>query len=69
VEIVDDDDNVVGKVTSGGFGPTTGKPIVIARIESAASDGTKKLFAIVREKKLSVEVVKLPFVKTNYYRG
>jgi hypothetical protein len=33
------------------------------------SDGTKKLFAIVREKKLAVEVVKLPFVKPNYYRG
>ena len=67
--IVDDEDNVVGKVTSGGFGPTTGKPIVIARIESALSGGTKKLFAIVREKKLAVEVVKLPFVKHNYYRG
>lgn len=69
VVIVDDEDNVIGKVTSGGFGPTTGKPIVIARIESAMTDGTKKLFAIVREKKLAVEVVKLPFVKPNYYRG
>jgi aminomethyltransferase len=69
VVIVDGEDNVVGKVTSGGFGPTTGKPIAIARVESAVSDGTKKLFAIVREKKLAVEVVKLPFVKPNYYRG
>ncbi len=69
VVIVDGEDNVVGKVTSGGFGPTTGKPIAIARVESAVSDGTKKLFAMVREKKLAVEVVKLPFVKPNYYRG
>lgn len=69
VVIVDDEGNVVGEVTSGGFGPTTGKPIVIARIKSAATDGTKKLFAIVREKKLAVEVVKLPFVKPNYFRG
>jgi aminomethyltransferase len=69
VVIVDDKDKVVGKVTSGGFGPTTGKPIVIARIDSVMSDGTKKLSAIVREKKVVVEVVKLPFVKSNYYRG
>ena len=69
VMIVDEQDNNVGKVTSGGFGPTTGKPIVIARISTELSDGTKKLFAIVRDKKIAVEVVKLPFVKQNYYRG
>jgi len=69
VLIVDEQDNNVGKVTSGGFGPTTGKPIVIARIQTEISDGTKKLFAIVRDKKIAVEVVKLPFVKQNYYRG
>jgi len=69
VMIVDEQDNNVGKVTSGGFGPTTGKPIVMARIHSELSSGTKKLFAIVRDKKIVVEVVKLPFVKQNYYRG
>ena len=69
VIIVDEQDNAVGKVTSGGFGLTTGKPIVIARIKSVMSDGTKKLFAVSRKKKVLVKVVSLPFVKTNYYRG
>ncbi|MCS5591169.1 MAG: glycine cleavage system aminomethyltransferase GcvT [Gammaproteobacteria bacterium] len=68
-QIVDEQDNVIGKVTSGGFGPTTGKPIVIARINAELSDSATKLFAIVRDKKIAVEVVKLPFVKQNYYRG
>ena len=69
VVIVDDSARVIGKVTSGGFGPTTGKPIAIARINTDVSEFGRKHFAIVREKKVAVEVVKLPFVKQNYYRG
>ena len=67
--IVDEQEQIVGKVTSGGFGPSTAKPIAIARIEAHLSAEKQKLFAIVRNKKIAVEVIKLPFVKQNYYRG
>ena len=59
----------VGQVTSGGFGPSTGKPVAIARIEVSCIDDKSNLFALVRDKKIPVSVVKLPFVKQNYFRG
>lgn len=59
----------VGEVTSGGFGPTLNKPIAIARLKTKFTMNQSKLFALVRGKRIAVEVVNLPFVKHNYYRG
>ena len=67
--IEDDLGNEVGKVTSGGFGPSLEKPIAIARVETHYIENQSKLFALVRGKKIAVEIVRLPFVKQNYYRG
>ena len=67
--IQDENGAQVGYVTSGGFGPTLNKPISIARLETKVSNSQSKLFALVREKKIAVEIIKLPFVKHNYYRG
>jgi len=67
--IQDENGNQVGYVTSGGFGPTLNKPISIARLETKFTNSHSKIFALVREKKIAVEIVKLPFVKHNYYRG
>ena len=67
--IQDENGNQVGYVTSGGFGPTLNQPISIARLETKFTNSQSKIFALVREKKIAVEIVKLPFVKHNYYRG
>ncbi|MDC0197641.1 glycine cleavage system aminomethyltransferase GcvT [Candidatus Thioglobus sp.] len=67
--IQDENGNQIGYVTSGGFGPTLNKPISIARLETKFTNSHSKIFALVREKKIAVEIVKLPFVKHNYYRG
>jgi len=67
--IEDDTGNRVGQVTSGGFAPSAGKPVAIARIEVHCIDSKSNLFALVRDKKIPVSVVKLPFVKQNYFRG
>ena len=67
--IQDENGNQIGYVTSGGFGPTLNKPISIARLETKYTNCQSKLFALVREKKIAVEIIKLPFVKHNYYRG
>ena len=67
--IQDENGNQIGYVTSGGFGPTLNKPISIARLETKYTNSQSKLFALVREKKIAVEIIKLPFVKHNYYRG
>lgn len=67
--IEDELGNEAGQVTSGGFGPSINRPIAIARIKKNYIENQSKLFALVRDKKIAVEIVKLPFVKQNYYRG
>ena len=67
--IEDELGNNVGKVTSGGFGPSINRPIAIARLKNSYIEKNSKLFALVRDKKIAVEIVSLPFVKQNYYRG
>ncbi|MDA9872019.1 glycine cleavage system aminomethyltransferase GcvT [Candidatus Thioglobus sp.] len=67
--IEDELGNNVGKVTSGGFGPSINRPIAIARLKKSYIEKNSKLFALVRDKKIAVELVSLPFVKQNYYRG
>ena len=60
---------LVGKVTSGGFGPSLGGPLAMGYVETAFAKPSLKLEAIVRGKPLPVQVAPLPFVKTNYYSG
>ncbi|GAB6069802.1 glycine cleavage system aminomethyltransferase GcvT [Thiomicrorhabdus hydrogeniphila] len=68
-EIVDENDTVVGTVTSGGFGPSFGGPIAIGYIATDLAQENTELNALVRGKKVPVKIVKLTFVKQNYYRG
>ncbi|MBL8258232.1 MAG: glycine cleavage system aminomethyltransferase GcvT [Candidatus Competibacteraceae bacterium] len=68
-ELVDAGDRAVGRVTSGGFGPTLGGPVAMAYVESASSAPGTPLNAIVRGKPVPVEVAKTPFVAQRYYRG
>ena len=62
-------DKRIGKVTSGGFGPSLGGPLAMGYVETGFAKPSQKLEAIVRGKPLPVQVAPLPFVKTNYYRG
>lgn len=58
----------VGKVTSGGFGPTLGAPVAMGYVPAdLAAEGTR-LFAEVRGKKLPMIVAKTPFITQNYKR-
>ncbi|MGF1593202.1 MAG: glycine cleavage system aminomethyltransferase GcvT [Kiloniellaceae bacterium] len=68
-ELQDDSGKVVGKVTSGGFGPSVGGPVAMGYVTSdLAAEGTP-LQAMVRGKPLPCRVVALPFVPHNYFRG
>ena len=68
-DIVAADGRIVGKVTSGGFGPSLGAPLAMGYVESALADVGTALGAIVRGKTVPVEVVKMPFVAQRYHRG
>jgi len=68
-EIVDASGKVVGKVTSGGFGPSLNGPMAMGYVERALAANGTKLALIVRGKPVAAEVVPMPFVKHTYFRG
>jgi aminomethyltransferase len=68
-EIVTKDGRIVGRVTSGGFGPSVGAPIAMGYVESEfAADGTE-LGVIVRGTARPVQVEPMPFVPHRYKRS
>ncbi len=69
VEICTPDGQAVGVSTSGLLGPTIDKPIVMAYVEPAQAAIGTQLNAMVRGKPVPVEVVAMPFVAPNYFRG
>jgi aminomethyltransferase len=65
-EIVDAKDMIVGRVTSGGYGPSVGAPIAMGYVDTEfAADGTE-LGLLVRGLKRPAHVVPLPFVPHRY---
>ncbi|MNL30132.1 glycine cleavage system aminomethyltransferase T [compost metagenome] len=58
----------VGKVTSGGFGPTVDGPIAMGYVDASHTDNGTTVYAEVRGKYLPVVVAALPFVKQTYKR-
>jgi aminomethyltransferase len=68
-EILDDLGNKVGRVTSGGFGPSVGGPVAMGYVESAQTMEGQALQLLVRGAARPARVVRLPFVPTRYYRG
>ena len=69
VELQDIDGNPIGKVTSGGFGPTFGAPVAMGYVASAFAYENTQIFALVRGKPLPCRVASLPFVPQRYCRG
>ncbi len=59
----------LGKVTSGGFGPTVGGPVAMGYVSASHATPECELHAMVRGKPLPLLVAKLPFVKQRYHRG
>ena len=67
-EIADKQGRIIGKVTSGGFGPSLNAPLAMGYVEAAfASDGTP-LDLIVRGKPMPALVTSMPFVPHTYRR-
>lgn len=58
----------IGKVTSGGFGPSLNAPVAMGYVPTASSALGTKLFAEVRGQRLPLQVAAMPFVKNTYKR-
>ncbi|MGE8319311.1 MAG: glycine cleavage system aminomethyltransferase GcvT [Comamonas sp.] len=68
-ELQDADGKIVGVITSGLLGPTVDKPIAMAYVDAALAATGQKLDAIVRGKRVPMEVAPMPFTPANYFRG
>lgn len=68
-EIVDAQDQRIGTVCSGGFGPTLGGPLAMGYVDSSYVALDTEVWAIVRGKKVPMRVTKMPFVAQRYFRG
>ncbi|MEI8593001.1 glycine cleavage system aminomethyltransferase GcvT [Photobacterium sp. Hal280] len=68
-KLFDADDNEIGIVTSGTFGPTKEAPVAMAYVKTELAAIGTEIFAEVRGKKLPMTVEKMPFVPQRYYRG
>lgn len=67
-EIRTPEGTILGRVTSGGFGPTVGSPIAMGYVERGFADPGTPVVLIVRGKELPATVTALPFVPHRYHR-
>jgi aminomethyltransferase len=68
-EIVDAGGNVIGQVSSGGFGPSLGAPVAMGYVKASYMAIDSEVWAVVRGKRVPMKVAKTPFVPQRYYRG
>jgi len=67
-EIRDTDGNVVGLVTSGGFGPTVDAPVAMGYVPAGQAAPGTVVDVVVRGKPVPTVVTRLPFVPHRYRR-
>jgi aminomethyltransferase len=58
----------IGKVTSGGFGPSLNAPVAMGYLPMALSANGTKIFAEVRGQRLPLQVAAMPFIPNTYKR-
>jgi aminomethyltransferase len=58
----------IGRVTSGGFGPSLNAPVAMGYLSIAHAATGSSVFAEVRGQRLPVQVASMPFVPNNYKR-
>jgi aminomethyltransferase len=58
----------IGKVTSGGFGPSLNAPVAMGYLPTSLSKNGTQVFAEVRGQRLPLQVAAMPFVANTYRR-
>lgn len=58
----------IGRITSGGFGPTVGGPVAMGYVASAQAEAGMCLYGELRGKRLPLTLVSLPFVAAGFKR-
>jgi aminomethyltransferase len=63
------DGQAIGRLTSGGFAPSLGRPIAMGYVDAAHAAIGAPVQLLVRDKSLAAKVASMPFVPHRYYRG
>ena len=58
----------IGKVTSGGFGPSLNAPVAMGYLPSSLAASGTQICAEVRGQRLPTQVASMPFVPNTYKR-
>ena len=61
--------NIIGEITSGGFGPSYGGPVAMGYVKTEFAKIGTELNLIVRGKLVPAQIEKLPFVPQRYFKG
>jgi aminomethyltransferase len=67
--LIDEAGAKVGRITSGGFGPSVQHPVAIGYVATALASPGIRVFAQVRGTRIPVEIVSLPFTPHRYRKG
>ncbi|MBT3628486.1 MAG: glycine cleavage system aminomethyltransferase GcvT [Rhodospirillaceae bacterium] len=67
-EILSAGDEPIGKVTSGGFGPSAGGPVAMGYVDAAHAKAGNAVGLMLRGKKVPASIVKLPFTAHRYHK-
>ena len=67
-KIFNDENEEIGKITSGTFGPSVDYPICMGYVDSNYSSIDTKIFLEIRGKKMAANICKLPFYQKNYVK-
>jgi aminomethyltransferase len=67
--ISEDTDEAAGVVTSGGFGPTTDRPVAMGYVPPSMAEAGAVVLAEIRGKRLPMTVTPMPFVASKFKRG
>ncbi|MDZ5698284.1 glycine cleavage system aminomethyltransferase GcvT [Chelativorans sp. M5D2P16] len=67
--LINDAGVAVGRVTSGGFGPSAGHPVAMGYVEKSLAEIGTRLFAEVRGNRVPIDIHPLPFTPHRYRKG
>jgi aminomethyltransferase len=68
-EIATLEGQTIGRITSGGFAPSLGRPVAMGYVDAAHAAPGMQLCLIVRGKPFAAKIVPMPFVPHHYFRG
>lgn len=68
-KIINDTDEQVGRITSGGYGQTIGGPVAMGYVLTQYAAVGTKLSVVIRDRRHTLYVTALPFVGHNYYKN